>query len=88
MREAKRRWADCAQTYTEPKPISGIFRDTGTPDSAALDKVLGSGAGQAEHVAQYLRAAQGQPEPLHALAPSPIRLRSTHGSAIPKIASR
>jgi hypothetical protein len=53
------------QTYNSG-PIRNIFRQDATgadvvPDSAALEKMLAPGQGQAERVGQYIRAAQGDP---------------------------
>jgi hypothetical protein len=68
LRAARAQWSDYASTYTNRNTaptINAILREGGTPDSAALQKLLGSGqGGQAERVQEFLNAAQGDPETL------------------------
>lgn len=63
LRAARDQWRNYAQTYTEPTAVKSVLQaGGGTPDTAAFDKLLGSGQGQTERVGQFLSAAQGDPE--------------------------
>lgn len=66
LRAARDQWRQYRDTYNTPSVIKNALRPDGTPDSAALDRILGSGQGQTERVQQFLRAAQGDPDLLQA----------------------
>ncbi len=63
LQSARDQWQDYAQTYNQPPAIKAVLQPGGTTqDSDAFAKMLGPGAGQSERAAQFVRAAQGDPD--------------------------
>lgn len=60
--EAARQETRAYHETFDPPPLKSLFKADGTPDTAALDKQLSPGAGQAERVQQYVNASMAAPD--------------------------